>query len=98
MILYAANIDPIDMEDQHAEPIVLNITQNSGMSDMKSFMEFFGDPDIDYPGIVTPTLYVGTEGSLFQCHIEDVSLQGINMHISGGPKIWYVRSTKCDGL
>ncbi len=66
----------------------LKITESASMSQMESLIKYLGHEGSDCPGINRPTVYVGTEASLFQCHREDVSLQAINMHVAGAPKIW----------
>ena len=41
------------------------------------------------PGISTPWLYIGQEGSMFPWHAEDGNLLSLNFHLQGAPKIWY---------
>ncbi|KAK3928796.1 Lysine-specific demethylase 4D [Frankliniella fusca] len=90
VILYAANIDPVALGKAQNRSTDLNITDNASMTKMDSLIKYLGGKNTDYAGIDRPTIYVGAEGSLFQCYREDVSLQAINMHVAGSPKIWFV--------
>ncbi|KAK3918261.1 Lysine-specific demethylase 4D [Frankliniella fusca] len=89
-IMYAANMDLKTLGEDLQVEVNLKITENASMSEMQSLIKYLGEEGDDYPGINRPTVYVGTEASLFQCHREDVSLQAINMHVAGAPKIWFV--------
>ncbi|XP_034243839.1 uncharacterized protein LOC117646770 [Thrips palmi] len=87
-ILYAANVDPLELGRAQKKALNLEIAENVSMGKMDSLIKYLvGD---EFPGIVTPTLYVGNEASPFQCHHEDVSFEAVNMHVAGAPKIWLV--------
>ncbi|KAK3920691.1 putative lysine-specific demethylase 4A [Frankliniella fusca] len=89
-ILYAANMDLTTLGEDLGVSVDLKISSGASMSEMDSLIKFLGTENSDYPGINRPTVYVGSEASLFQCHREDVALQAINMHVAGAPKIWFV--------
>ena len=48
------------------------------------------DLGVDIPGITSPYAYLGTYGSHFSWHTEDMDLFSINILEDGASKLWYV--------
>jgi len=46
----------------------------------------------EFVGINTSTVYIGTEYSSFNCHIEDFVFESVNRLCAGSEKIWFVFS------
>ncbi|KAJ1521849.1 hypothetical protein ONE63_003484 [Megalurothrips usitatus] len=84
MIMYAANINPTEVDPDAPK---LLTTANTSMYDMVSYIKYLKGGK--HPGIVTPTVYIGSEGAPFGCHREDMSCEAVNRHISGAPNIWF---------
>ncbi|KAK3928249.1 putative lysine-specific demethylase, partial [Frankliniella fusca] len=89
-LLYAANIDPLAIDREFK----VMTTRTASMADMKCYMKYIRDSSnrktVKVPGIITPTIYVGTEGTVFVCHREDLALEAVNRHIAGSPKVWFI--------
>jgi hypothetical protein len=52
-------------------------------------------PDLDFKdnvitGYTSPALYVGSPGTTFVLHAEDMNLGSVNYLVAGAPKVWYV--------
>ena len=45
--------------------------------------------DVNISGITTPFAYIGSWGSHFTWHTEDMDLYSMNILIEGAPKVWY---------
>lgn len=76
-IMYGQNMD--------LQP-TLHTTASVELSSMSSNIKQL--PGGRHVGIVSPTVYIGTEASTFNCHREDAAFEGVNRHIAGSPKLW----------
>jgi hypothetical protein len=76
-ILYAHNIDM---------PTPLQTTKVVSMNNVVSHIKHL--PGGRHKGIVSPTVYIGSEGATFNIHREDCAFEGINRHVAGAPKVW----------
>jgi hypothetical protein len=76
-IMYAMNIDVLP---------TLSTTETVKLSSMTSNIQKL--PGGCPVGIVSPTVYIGSEASTFNCHREDVAFEGVNRHVAGSPKMW----------
>lgn len=76
-IMYGQNID--------LQP-TLSTTGSVKLSSMTSNIQKLAGGR--HVGIVSPTVYIGTEASTFNCHREDAAFEGVNRHVAGAPKIW----------
>ena len=48
------------------------------------------DPEkVSFPGVTSPFAYIGSSGSSFTWHVEDMDLYSINFLERGAPKVWY---------
>lgn len=53
---------------------------------LNNYVEKYGHAD----GITRPMAYIGSFGSRFGWHVEDMNLYAISIMLFGSPKIWYV--------
>jgi len=69
----------------------LNIRENvkfckPSVPDMQTYLS----QNLSFWNEVAPTLHIGQLGSTFRMHYEFASLNFVNEHLYGSPKIWYV--------
>lgn len=64
----------------------LQTTPTSAMKDMVTNIDDLpGGPHL---GITAPSIYIGSEASTFNLHIEDHAFESVNRLVAGKPKVW----------
>jgi hypothetical protein len=59
----------------------------------KGLIHCEGKP-VSFDGVTTWFMYIGTSGSIFAFHREDMKLFSINFLLAGAPKVWYIVEPK----